>query len=62
MRRNNENKRLKKLEKQKQVFYTRSLVRCVIVLKVIIILLGGEVVTTPTFQLESTGSTPGRDI
>ena len=26
------------------------------------VLLGGEAVTTPTFQLESTGSTPGGDI
>ena len=26
------------------------------------VLLGGEAVTTPTFQLESVGSTPGRDI
>ena len=25
-------------------------------------LLGGEAVTTPTFQLGSTGSTPSRDI
>ena len=28
----------------------------------IIVLLGGEAVTTPTFQLGSTGSTPGGDI
>jgi len=26
------------------------------------VLLGGEAVTTPTFQLGSTGSTPGGDI
>ena len=26
------------------------------------VLLGGEVVTTPTFELGGAGSTPGRDI
>ena len=26
------------------------------------VLLGGEVVTTPTFQRRTTGSSPGRDI
>ena len=30
--------------------------------KINVVLLDGEAVTTPTFQLESAGSTPGRDI